>query len=75
MTLKEAEDDPRFQSFKFMGMLELYSYIGKCEAYLTGQNDDEVKEFMEAAKLICDSRNGVDFNKAIMENSGAKVLS
>lgn len=60
MTLAEAETDERFQSFKIMGMLELAQYIAKCTAYIARNDPDyEVSEYLEAAKLIRDSRSGI----------------
>lgn len=60
MTLAEAETDERFQSFKFMAMLELVTYITKCERYIANNSPDyEVSEYLEAAKLIRDSRSGI----------------
>lgn len=59
MTLKEAETDERFQSFKIMSMLELGQYIAKCTAYIAKNSPDyEVQEYLDAAKLINASRSG-----------------
>lgn len=60
MTLKEAETDERFQSFKYMSMIDLAKYIAKGTVYLSKHGDDgEVSEYLEAAKLIRDARTGV----------------
>ncbi len=60
MTLKDAENDPRFEHFKFMGMIQLGLYIAKCVKFLADNPDDkEVAEFKEAAVLINKSRIGV----------------
>lgn len=60
MTLQEAETDERFQSFKIVSMLELSIYIAKCEKFIKNNSPDyEVSEYLEAAKLIRDSRSGI----------------
>lgn len=59
MTLQEAETDERFQSFKFMSMLELGQYIAKCRIYIAKNSPDyEVQEYLDAALLINASRSG-----------------
>lgn len=58
MTLAEAENDERFEQFKFCSMIDLAQYIVKCANYLARKEDAEVREFFEAAKLIRDSRIG-----------------
>lgn len=60
MTLAEAETDERFQSFKYMSMIDLAKYIAKCTAYIAKNAPDyEVSEYLEAAKLINNSRSGI----------------
>lgn len=57
MTLQEAENDKRFQQFKFCGFLDLVSYILKCETYMQKNPDDkDIAEYLEAARLIKNSR-------------------
>ena len=58
MTLKEAENNEKFDGFKFMSMFSLIKFILECAEYLAKQDDAEVEEFHEAAKLIRDSRLG-----------------
>lgn len=66
MTLAEAETDERFQSFKIMGMLELTTYIAKCTKYIANNSPDyEVTEYLEAAKLIRDSRSGIKQEESV----------
>lgn len=59
--LAKAETDPRFENFKFMGMLDLASYISRCRLYISEQGEDaEVQEFLDAAVLIRNSRIGAE---------------
>lgn len=60
MTLKEAEMHEDYQHFKFMDMLTLVSYIARCTAFLAKEEDSEVRRYYEAAKLIRDSRSGIN---------------
>lgn len=60
MTLKEAENDQRFEQFKFCAFIELLQYINRCDIYLEkNPGDKEVEEMREGAKLIRNSRTGV----------------
>jgi hypothetical protein len=60
MTLAEAETDERFESFKFMSMIDLGIYIAKCTKYIANNSPDyEVSEYLEAAQLINKKRAGI----------------
>ena len=60
MTLADAENDERFEQFKFCSMLDLGLYIAKCNVFLAKNPDDKkVAEFKEAAVLINNSRIGI----------------
>jgi hypothetical protein len=58
MTLAEAEQDERFDNFKFCSMIDLAQYIIKASIYLGKKEDAEVREFYTAACLIRDKRIG-----------------
>lgn len=58
MTLAEAEADTRFEQFKTCDFMTLLQYILRCESFLAKGEDAEVREMMEGAQLIRNSRMG-----------------